>query len=175
MQSPITITTHSGTPQEDIGRRQLQKLLETYDLERWLFTRKVVIRSFTHPHSHPVLTLNTRQINNDDGCLGTFLHEQFHWYASKKPEQTEAAIAEFRDIYPKVPSVPPEGAKNEYSTYLHLIICTLELNALSQLIGDERARKQITERSYYTWVYQQALNDDGKIQAVLERHQLALP
>jgi hypothetical protein len=175
MQPPLTITTYTGTAQEEHGRRQLQRLLETYDVERWLYTRKVVIRSFINPHSHPVLTLNTRQLDCDEGQLGTFLHEQFHWYAVSKRAQVEAAISDFRSMIPVVPTQEPEAAKDEYSTYLHLIICNLELDALRQLLGEDRALDVISARPYYKWVYRQVLDDDGPIRDVIERHRLALP
>jgi hypothetical protein len=171
----LAITTHSGTELEERGREQLERLLDAYDLERWLFTREIIVRSFVAPHSHPVLTVNTRQIDDDDGCLGTFLQEQFHWYAVNRLEQTEAAVREFREIYPEAPVGPPEGAKSEYSSYLHLIICTLELDALTELLGEERARQVIEKRSYYTWPYQRALNDGVTIRRVLEHHGLELP
>lgn len=127
------------------------------------------------PHSHPVLTLNTRQVDNDDGCLGTFLHEQFHWYAASKREKVMRAINALRGIYPTVPVGAPEGARDEDSSYLHLIICTLELDALCQLIGDERGRQQISDRRYYKWIYRQTLSDTGLIRKIMERHELALP
>lgn len=170
----LNITTHSGTPLEEQGREQLERLLSRYDLARWLYTSDIVVRSFVAPHSHPVLTLNTRQLDDDDGCLGTFLHEQFHWYAVNRLEQTEAAVQELRGLYPGVPVGPPEGAKSEYSTYLHLIICTLELDALTNLLGENRARAVIRNRSYYTWVYERAMSDDGRIRSVLEQHGLGL-
>lgn len=171
----LNITTHSGTPLEERGREQLVRLLRTYDVERWLYTRDVLIRSFLNPTSRPILRVNTRQIDNDDACLGTFLHEQFHWFAAGKPEQTKAAVASFRDLYPVVPDELPEGAKSEYGTYLHLAICTLEFDALCVLLGDERARKVIDERDYYTWVYRKVLDDGDSIRNVLERNGLGLP
>jgi hypothetical protein len=175
MQPPLTITTHTGTTQEENGRSQLQRLLETYDVERWLYTRKVVIRSFINPHSHPVLTLNTRQLDSDEGQLGTFLHEQFHWFAVSKLPQVDAAIQDFRTMFPIVPTEAPEAAKDEYSTYLHLIICKLELDALRQLLGEDHALEVIAARPYYKWVYRQVRHDDGPIRDVIERHGLALP
>jgi hypothetical protein len=171
----LTITTHSGTPLGERGREQLQRLVGTYDVERWLFAREILVRSFVHPTSHPVLTLSTRQVEDDDGCLGTFLHEQFHWYAAGRIERTEAATGEFRGMFPSVPVGPPEGAKSEESSYLHLVVCTLELDALRQLVGEERARRVITGRGYYQWIYRQALDDEGPLRVVLERHGVGLP
>jgi hypothetical protein len=68
-----------------------------------------------------------------------------------------------------------EAAKDEYSTYLHLVVCMLELDALRQLLGEDRALEVIAARPYYKWVYRQVLYDDDPICDVLERHGLALP
>ena len=175
MQPALSISLHSGNPREEQAREQLHRLLATYDLERWLFTRDILIRSFTHPHSHPVLTLNTRQINHDEGQLGTFLHEQFHWHAVASLERVERAMAELRVLFPDAPVGTPEGGKDEYSTYLHLVICAWELDALRILLGDEPARDVIAGRGYYTWVYRRVLDDEGSLRKVLARHDLALP
>lgn len=64
-----------------------------------------------HPHSHTILTLNTRQLNDDDGFLGTFLHEQFHWYAEETKPAVKATIACLHTIWPEVPVGPPDGAQ----------------------------------------------------------------
>ena len=45
----LTITTHHGTPLEERGREQLQRLLGTYDVDRRLFTRQILIRSHVKP------------------------------------------------------------------------------------------------------------------------------
>lgn len=175
MEPPIRIATHADTEYERRGRDQLLGLFRRYDLERWLFTRDVRIQSMTNPRSHPVLTLNTRQLEDDVGQLGTFLHEQFHWFAVQNLERVERAMEELRAVFPVVPIDLPEGCRSERSAYLHLIICHLEWAALRLLVGDEAARACLVGRPYYTWVYEQVLNDDGRIGSVVERHGLGLP
>lgn len=170
----INIALHSGNPREQEAERLLLHLLAGHDVERWLFTRQVIIRSGVQPHSHPVLTLNTRQIDEPDGFLGTFLHEQFHWAAEARRDQVKTAIEELRALFPTVPVGPPEGARDESSSYLHLIINTWELDALSLLLGEARARNVIARRGYYTWIYQQTLDDDGALRELIMRHGLAL-
>ena len=81
------------------------------------------------PHSHPVLTLSTRN-KSDDDLLSTFLHEQIHWYGVEKDEQVEGAIKDFKEMYPKVPVGNRQGARDEFSTYLHLFICYLEYKSM---------------------------------------------
>lgn len=174
MPVPLAITLHDGNPREVAAQRLLLKLLREQDVERWLFTRQVNIRSRVQPHSHPVLTLNTRQIDEADGFLGTFLHEQFHWAAEAKRAQVEAAIEELRALFPTVPVGTPAGPRDELSSYLHLIINTWELDGLALLLGEARARNVIEGRSHYTWIYQQALSDDGTLRDLLADHGLVL-
>lgn len=89
--------------------------------------------------------------------------------------QFERAIEELRAVYPTVPVGPPEGARNEHSSYLHLIICTWEVDALRQLLGEERAHKVIERRDYYTWIYRQASKGDSPLRRVLVAYGLTLP
>lgn len=155
----FTVELGEGTESEKAARTQLLRLIDQYDVEQWLFTDKVLIDDGQWiPHSHPVLTLNSRYLEDDLGQLATFLHEQFHWYASQRQDQVESAITEFRLLFPDVPS-GRAGARNEYSTYLHLIICDLELGALQELVGDARARSVLSRWQHYTWIYDQVLNN----------------
>ena len=61
----VRIRLHADTDLEKRGRDQLERLLRTYDLNKWLFTHDVLIQSRVLPHSHPVLTLNTRYLDHD--------------------------------------------------------------------------------------------------------------
>jgi hypothetical protein len=70
---------------------------------------------------------------------------------------TAAAFEDLRRLFPSVPTKLPEGARGQQSTYLHLIICYLELEAMSELLGVETARKQLATWPYYTWVYSTVL------------------
>jgi hypothetical protein len=168
----LDIRLHSGTTLEQRGREQLLQILKTYDLEKWLFTRTVVIQSRVIPHSHPVLTLNTRYVDDNLAQLATFLHEQLHWFITDHvPEAaTEAAIHELRRLFPQVPTTPPEGARGERSTYLHLIVCYLELEALSEITGVETAREKLATSDHYTWVYSKVLADTNRIRELVQRH-----
>src|SRR5687768_11798227 len=80
-QSGLKITLANSTPAEQQTRDQLERLLKTYDLSKWIITRSVMIDEKTAiPHSHPVLTLNTRHVKDDELMLSTFVHEQMHWF-----------------------------------------------------------------------------------------------
>ncbi len=172
-QEGLQISTKNKTDKELRKKEQLERLLKQHDLSKWLHTKAVVIDEQTGiPHSHPVLTLNADQIDDDPGTLSTFIHEQIHWLADAKSAQTEKAIEELKVIYPEAPSGPPEGARNRYSTYLHLIVCYLEYEGMRELVGDEKARQIIDglSKRFYKWVYRTVLNDTAKIKAVVQKH-----
>lgn len=171
----LNIRLHSGNEREQLTKDQLLRLLNEHPLANWIFTTNVQIQSMAQPHSHPVLTLNTRQLNDDDGFLGTFLHEQFHWHAENKLPTVEAAITELRKRWPEGPVGPPEGARNEFSSYLHLIICHWEHHALTQLLGHQRATNVIEQRHYYTWIYSTVLKHSDEIKRLLHKLELHLP
>src|SRR6185295_10570616 len=122
-------------------KAQLQRLLKTYDLAKWIFTKAVLIDEKSIPHSHPVLTLHTRHLRDDELLLSTFVHEQCHWFLTQNYKSTEEAKKELRVLFPKVPVSFPEGAMDEDSTYLHLIVIYLEYRADIELLGELKARQ----------------------------------
>ncbi len=144
------------------ARDQLTRLLNEYqpDIERWIYTDEIIIDDSTYiPHSHPVLTINTRYLDNDLRQLSTFVHEQFHWLEEERSEQRELAITDFKKVYPDVPARGGMGARSVYSTYLHLVVCDLEYQAMTKLLGEDKARDLLADKSYYRWIYDQVLND----------------
>jgi hypothetical protein len=173
----LSIRLHRGTPLEERGGEQLRRLLHTHDLRKWLFTRDVLIQSGVIPHSHPVLTLNTRYLDDDTAQLATFVHEQIHWFLTDHVghARTNAAVSELHRFYPQAPTAPPEGARDAWSTYLHLIVCTLELQALTELLGEPSARQQLARWTHYTWVYQTVLMDTEKLTELVRRHGMIVP
>lgn len=173
-QSPeITFTTRNDTEREKKEITRVQEILEKYDLSKWIFTDKIMIESFAIPHSHPVLTLNTKPMSEDER-LSTLLHEQIHWYVDENKDQEQKAIAEFKKQYKNVPHGNREGAKDEYSTYLHLIVCYLEFKSMVELVGEERAEKVMRDTNHYTWIYETVLKDQKSIGKTIARYKLNL-
>ena len=174
---PLRIRLHSGTPLEEHGRDQLRRLLRAHDVRKWLFTRDVLIQSGVIPHSHPVLTLNTRYLDDDTAQLATFVHEQLHWFLTDHigDARTETAVTELRGLYPTAPTALPEGARDAWSTYLHLIVCYLELQALTEFLGEQGARQQLERWDFYTWVYRTVLTDTERIGGLVRRHGIVVP
>jgi hypothetical protein len=170
----VNISLANDSERERQTRDQLVALLQRYDLDRWLFTDVVRIEQGVIPHSHPVLTLNTYVLGDDARLLAIYLHEQLHWFCDQREAATERAIEELRGIYPVVPVGLPEGAKSEFSSYLHLVIGDLEYAALIDVVGPDDARQVIEGwcQSHYTWIYATVLRDFDMIEAIVARHDL---
>ena len=98
------------------------------------------------------------------------------WIATQIYSSIGTYVKELRTIFPKVPVGFPEGADSEDSTYLHLLVNTLEYRADKELLGELRAR-QIMEfwaTDHYRWAYRQVLDEGDKIRAVLRKYKLVI-
>src|SRR5687768_13026029 len=170
----IEISLKNKTAAEEQTRIQLQRLLAAYDLNKWTFTRKVEIDEKAIPHSHPVLTLNTRHIKDDELLLSTYVHEQVHWHLVNLSKETDEAIKELRVLFPKVPAGPPEGARDENSTYLHLLVCYLEYRADRELMGELKAKQviQFWSTDHYNWIYRTILERTRDIGNIAFKYKL---
>src|SRR5215213_4275785 len=173
-QSSIDIALKQGSKEEGQTRAQLQRLLQTYHVAKWIFTRAVLIDEKSIPHSHPVLTVSTRHLKDDELLLSTFVHEQIHWFLTQNNKNTEEAKRELRGLFPKVPISFPEGANDEESTYLHLIVIYLEYRADRELLGELRARQvmEFWAADHYTWIYKTVLERPRDIGNIVFKHKL---
>jgi hypothetical protein len=176
-ESGIEVSLKNNSKDEERTRVQLQRLLQTYDVAKWTFTKSVVIDEKAIPHSHPVLTLSARHVRDDELLLSTYVHEQIHWFLTQNSKSTEAAKKELRAMFPKVPVAFPEGASDEESTYLHLIVIYLEYRADRELLGELRARQvmEFWANDHYTWIYRTVLERARDIGAVAFKHKLVPP
>jgi hypothetical protein len=149
---------------------ELRALTGAYDLEPWILTRDVLIDERSIPHSHPVLTLHTRHVGDEPMLLATFLHEQLHWLeADPWMDSWRGAMADLQGIFPEVPAASGGGARDDESTYRHLLVCDLEYQALTSLLGPERARDTLARVTHYEWIYERVLNDP-RVREVALRH-----
>lgn len=165
----LEITLESGSDWERETEEQLRRIVAEYDVSRWLYTKRIHIQRGVTPTSHPVLTLNTRNRGDDHGLLSALLHEEFHWLEEARPEAREAAKAEFGQLFPDAPVGDGQGARSLDSTYLHLIVCDLEYQAMTLMVGEARAREVLTGMRFYRWIYRQVL-DNPAVRPVNERH-----
>jgi len=170
----IVITIDLTTVHELVekARDLLIKQRSEYDLSKWEYTKEVRIAPYEIPHSHPVLTLNARLVDgpskDEEAFLSTYIHEQLHWALDDyRPSETEEAIQVLRKKYPDFHEGLPVTAKNEASSYLHLIVNWLELTVMTDLIGIAPAKNLMARFHHYTKIYETVLRDYDEIQAVL--------
>jgi hypothetical protein len=153
---------------------QLRRLVDAYDVEDWLYTREIVVDETAIPHSHPVLTVHTRHLRDDEMLVSTLVHEQFHWLEDGATLPAfRAAMAEFAELYPDAPGPEAGGARDVESTYRHLIVCDLELQAMTELLGEEAARALLARITHYDWIYERVLTDP-RVRGVTARHGFVL-
>jgi hypothetical protein len=166
--SLLQFTFANNSANERATAEQLTRLLREHPVDQWIRTRRIHIAERVTPHSHPILTLNTQYLRDDDGLLATFLHEQFHWLEDGNP-QFAGAMRAYALAYPDAPARGPEGAFNLESTYRHLLVCDLEYQAMSLLVGVPRARAVLAARRFYTWIYDRTLND-ANVRRIASEH-----
>lgn len=167
----VEIRTTTGSPREVAAAEQLGRLLQQHDVAIWRFTDLVRIESMVVPRSHPVLRLNTRHLAEDDRALSTYLHEQLHWWLVGHAG-ADAALEEVRARWPEPPAAADGGAANPFSTWLHLVLCPLEVAAFEQVLGRPFPEE---ERPPYAWIYRQIRTNRDWFNALVARHALAPP
>ena len=98
----------------------------------------------------------------------------FHWLEESMPAQREKPINDYKSLFPEVPVGGRTGVRSIYSTYLHLIVCDLEFQSMTQVVGEERARQILSEWTHYTWIYDKVLHD-GSIKAINGKNGFLIP
>jgi len=162
--SDLDITFDFATVQRaaERARDMLLALRSRHDLARFEYTHEVRIAPTEIPHSHPKLTLNT-WVRDDVTMLATYLHEQMHWYLTwfshARAPQWQEVFGRLRARYPTVPIGGADGAKDEFSVYLHLIVKWLEVEAVSQFVERERVVQHARALPFYRWMYQTVVDD----------------
>ncbi|GAB2880157.1 hypothetical protein GCM10027277_56730 [Pseudoduganella ginsengisoli] len=170
----VDIKLANQTEREQRTEQQLRRLLTDYDLSRWTFSRSVLIDEKEIPHSHPVLTLHTRHMKDDELLLSTYVHEQLHWFLAQHPTQAMAAARDLQRIYPNIPVGYPEGASDKASNYEHMLVVYLEYRANQILLGELKAREVMAfwSEDHYTWIYKEILKHPKKVGQVLKARRL---
>lgn len=164
-----------GTTAEKAAAVQLRRLIDQYDVSRLSFTYSIMINEYDAPHSFPVLTLNAVYLKDDASALSTFLHEQLHWYGLVNQTAVDAAITDLKALYPTVPVGNGEGASDEYSTYVHLIVGLQEYDATASYLGRTEAKRVIMGKRHYKWIYNAVIENADAIRAILHKHGLDDP
>ena len=155
--------------------QRLNKLCDRYDLAPFEYTNQVRIAPNSLPHSHPILTLNTRP-DSEEELLGIYLHEQMHWYVTwfsrKAPQDWNALLRELNQLYPEVPIGGSDGARDEHSTYLHLIVNHLEVEATCRLLPRDQVEQRVRQLHFYRWIYGTVLKDFDQLAGLFSRYGL---
>jgi hypothetical protein len=162
LQTPkIYIILKNGSEKEQQAKVQLERIIKNFPeiISKCVSTDTVLIDEFALPHSHPVITINASNLWNDTVQLAILLHEGLHWMADSMQKESEQAVNEYKLLFPEAPATGSEGAQNIYSTYIHLIVCDLEFQALTIATGEAAARKRLSRKPYYKWIYKTVLND----------------
>lgn len=170
----LTTTLAANSPKEQQTRAQLQRLSSTLALDSWTLTPIVRIEAGSIPHSHPVLTLNTRHLDKDALLLATFIHEQMHWWLDRHAAATRRAKDDLRRLYPSLPVGYPRGANDEDSSYEHLLVIWLEIEGVNALLGEPAGRAVLGywKGDHYTALYGLVDADRDKIGAIVRRRGL---
>ena len=173
-QNKIAISLAHGSPTEQQTQTQLERLLGTYNLAKWIFTKSIAIDDRAIPHSHPVLTLHARHLKDDELLLSTFVHEQLHWFITQRDKDADEAEKELRRLYPKIPVGFPQGSNDEKGNYAHLLVIYLEYRADRELLGELRARQvmEFWATDHYTWLYRTILDHAPEVGEIALKHNL---
>lgn len=156
-------------------RAALIKLRATHDLGRYEYTRRIRIAPTGPAYSHPVLTLNT-SLWAEPAILCTYLHEQMHWYATwyshTNPSGWREIWRSIRGVLPSIPIGFPQGAENEHSSYLHVVVNYLEVAAATDFLGEAAARDLAVKNFIYRGIYAIVLREWEFLTALYRRHGL---
>ena len=158
---------------EEQRKQQMEHLARQYDLKKYTITRDLVIERGAMNHSHPVLTLNLRFLDNDDLALSAYVHEQGHWLLTDRFRSDNPRLFEdLQQAFPDMEIRVPEGDGELRSSYFHIAVCMLEWQAMEDLVGPERALKVIEwkQGDHYKAIYATILNRREPVENVLNRH-----
>jgi hypothetical protein len=154
-------------------RGTLATLRQRFDLTRIEYTRRVRIAPNEIPHSHPVLTLNTR-VADENALLATYIHEQMHWYlwrlGSAEHDPLAPITTDLMQRYPNVPTAFPEGAADPPSSYMHLVVNWLEIDAVANFLGRAQSIALAQANPVYCWIYRTVIADWEALGELYRRH-----
>ena len=169
-ESLLKIDLASGNQSEKKAKELIEGFEKNFNLQPYIFTKNIRIQTMVIPHSHPILTLNTREISDPDKYLSLLLHEQIHWFFADKTreEKTQKFIDKMKLKYPIVPSMKDGGASDDNSTYLHFGVCYFEFQAITNYLGQEKAETIFKTETVYSWIRKEILSDQGFIKNMLE-------
>ncbi len=172
---------------EEKARQQMKRILSSYDLDPWIFTQEVRIKEGAQPYSHPILTLNTDFLDNDEQQMSIFIHEQAHWFVSESVPYRAPEDGSEVEIIEELQLLFPNAPVSDYGTFLHLIVGWVELDAMVELVGERKARQLLREKierlteeplsrvdQRYKWYNMKVLENSQEIGELLAKHDLII-
>jgi hypothetical protein len=169
----LKIKTKNGLPLEEQRKDQMERLAKQYDLRRYTITRDILIDRGAINHSHPMLTLNLRFLDNDDLAISAYVHEQAHWLLTDRYRLDNPGLFEsLHRTFPNLEIRVPEGDGELRSSYFHIAVCMLEWQAMEQLIGPEGARKVMLwkQGDHYKAIYSIVLRQRIEVEHLLGQY-----
>jgi hypothetical protein len=133
------------------------------------FTELVLVEEKVVPHSHPILTLNTRSKDKLD-ILKTLVHEQFHWYASNHPKYNECiSLLKMRYIDDGEHN---RSGRNPNSYWEHIIVCFNTRNYLERILTKEEVSYVYSLWQPYSTLEQSIAANYGEYKKFLESFEI---
>lgn len=167
-----TIILETGSELQKQAKERLLAILQRFpQIDEWTFTQQLIIKDEGISFSHPVLTIGARQLlskTDDNEVLSIYVHENLHWFATQHLDYFKRALDEIHQIFPNVKVGNVDGgARNEESTYNHLIVCYLEYLGLCELLSVEEAKRVLQSHAYYQWIYKTVLHNTDTFQNII--------
>src|SRR5690606_18717112 len=114
----INIYSKNNTERELAVVEIVREICQKYQIP--IFTNEICVEEGVIPHSHPILTLNTR-LMDEKLILKVLVHEQFHWWVGAHknyPQGIEYLKTKYED----------DGEHNKTGNYPnsyweHIIVC----------------------------------------------------
>jgi hypothetical protein len=121
-----------------------------------------------------VLTVGFGDHGDDNLLLSNFVHEELHWWLAAHQRQTNAAVDDLRKRFSALPVGGRDGAMNEQSSYLHLIVIYLEWQGDNALLGEGKAADVMAfwKNDHYRVLYRTVLESEDVIAKIVAAHGL---
>jgi len=171
----LNIRTKNGLPFEERGKEQYERLAKQFDLKKYTITRDIIVERGAINHSRPVLTLNMRFLDDDDLALSAYVHEQAHWVLTERHSgNTKELFEDLEKTFPNLDYHVPEGDGELRSSYFHIAVCMLEWQAMEELVGPQRALREMEwkQKDHYKAIYALVLANREQVEKILRRHDI---
>lgn len=139
-----------------------------------LLTNTIKIEPHVIPHSHPILTLNTRplsSINVDKVYLQLLVHENLHWMR-KTPMMMTLLSKKYKDDWTK-DSKLRRDLKNKFKSFIeHIIVVFNEINIIKPLLSQREFNNIYFKYSAYKYMNRWVLDNFDRIKEDLTKLKL---